>query len=109
MNGDDLLLEQLLDRLATQLAERLLTATQAATGGEVGETGGSPWMNIATAAGYLDWSRQRLYKLTAQAAIPHYKQEGRLLFHRQELDQWLAGHRQGGSDWLNPENRAISR
>jgi excisionase family DNA binding protein len=109
MNGDQQLLEQLIDRLATQLAERLLSATHAATGGQVGETGGSPWMNIATAAGYLDWSRQRLYKLTAQAAIPHYKQEGRLLFHRQELDQWLARFRQGGGDWMNTENRAISR
>jgi excisionase family DNA binding protein len=109
MNGDQQLLEQLLDRLATQLAERLLSATQAATGGEVGEADRSPWMNIATAAGYLDWSRQRLYKLTAQGAIPHYKQEGRLLFHRQELDHWLASYRQGGGDWINPENRAISR
>jgi excisionase family DNA binding protein len=109
MNGDDLLLEQLLDRLATQLAERIVVATHAATGGQVGEPGGSPWMNIATAAGYLDWSRQRLYKLTAQGAIPHYKQEGRLLFHRQELDQWLAGYRQGGGDWMNPDFRAISR
>jgi excisionase family DNA binding protein len=109
LNGDQQLLEQLIDRLATQLAERLLMATQAATGGQVGETGDSPWMNIATAAGYLDWSRQRLYKLTAQGAIPHYKQEGRLLFHRQELDQWLAGFRQRGGDWINPDFRAISR
>jgi excisionase family DNA binding protein len=108
MNGDDLLLEQLIDRLATQLAQRLLAATQAATGGEVGETGDSPWMNIATTARYLDWSRQRLYKLTAQGAIPHYKQEGRLLFHRQELDRWLADFRQGGGDSINAGNRAIS-
>lgn len=49
----------------------------------------SPWMGVERAAAYLDWPRQRLYKLTARAEIPHYKQDGRLLFHRAELDQWL--------------------
>jgi excisionase family DNA binding protein len=49
----------------------------------------SPWMAINKAAAYLDWPPQRLYKLTASSAIPHYKHEGRLLFHRTELDQWL--------------------
>jgi excisionase family DNA binding protein len=99
----------LVELLADRVAARVLAATQGGTGGDVGESCGSPWMNVATAAGYLDWSRQRLYKLTAQGAIPHYKQEGRLLFNRQELDQWLAGFRQGGGDWMNLENRAISR
>jgi excisionase family DNA binding protein len=50
----------------------------------------SPWMGIDAAAAYLGWPKQRLYKLTAQAAVPHYKQDGRLLFHRHELDRWLA-------------------
>jgi excisionase family DNA binding protein len=54
----------------------------------------TPWMGIATAAEYLDWPRQRLYKLTASGAIPHYKHEGRLLFHRAELDRWLSQHAQ---------------
>jgi excisionase family DNA binding protein len=101
--------EALVALIADQVADRLIAATHADGAAGLGDTAQSPWMNIATAAAYLDWPRQRLYKLTAQGAIPHYKQEGRLLFHRQELDQWLVGHRQGGSDWLNPENRAISR
>jgi excisionase family DNA binding protein len=54
----------------------------------------TPWMGISKAADYLDWPRQRLYKLTASGAIPNYKHEGRLLFHRAELDQWLAQHAQ---------------
>jgi excisionase family DNA binding protein len=98
----------LVDLLAEKLADRLLVVTGAATGGEVGESGGSPWMNVATAAAYLDWPRQRLYKLTAQGAIPHYKHDGRLLFHRHELDQWLADFR-CTSDWMNGDTRAISR
>ena len=47
-------------------------------------------MGIEKTAAYLDWPKQRLYKLTAQSAIPHYKHDGRLLFHREELDRWLA-------------------
>ncbi len=56
----------------------------------------SPWMGIEQAARYLDWPKQRLYRLTAQGAIPHYKQEGRLLFRREELDRWLTRFAQGG-------------
>lgn len=57
----------------------------------------TPWMGIAKAAEYLDWPRQRLYKLTASGAIPHYKHEARLLFHRAELDRWLSQHAQPSS------------
>ena len=56
----------------------------------------SPWMGIEQAARYLDWPKQRLYRLTGQGAIPHYKQEGRLLFRREELDRWLSRFAQGG-------------
>ena len=56
----------------------------------------SPWMSLARAADYLDWPRQRLYKLSAQGAIPHYKQEGRLFFRRDELDRWLSRFAQAG-------------
>lgn len=100
--------EAMLDLIADKVAQRLLAATRPDTTPDVGETAGSPWMNVATAATYLDWSRQRLYKLTAQGTIPHYKQDGRLLFNRQELDQWLAGFR-AVRDWMNPDTRAISR
>lgn len=55
---------------------------------------GSPWLSVERAAAYLDWPKQRLYKLTAAGAIPFYKHEGRLLFHRAELDAWLHDHQQ---------------
>jgi excisionase family DNA binding protein len=100
--------EPLIELLAAKVAERLIAATQAGETSEVGKTARSPWMSVPTAAAYLDWPCQRLYKLTAQGAIPHYKQDGRLLFNRQELDRWLAEFRQPGGDWLNSENRAIS-
>ena len=82
----DPLLDELVERFARRVAE-LVPAP--------GEADASPWMGIERAAAYLDWPRQRLYKLTATGAIPHYKQEGRLLFRRDELDRWLAGFAEG--------------
>ena len=38
--------------------------------------------------------------LTARGEIPHYKQEGRLLFHRGELDAWLQRFAEGERSWL---------
>ena len=105
MNPDGASLDVLLDQLALRIAQHLHELQNSA---QVIEPPSSPWLNATSAAIYLDWPLQRLYKLTAQGGIPHYKHDGRLLFHRQELDQWLAGHRQGARDWMNGENRAIS-
>lgn len=57
--------------------------------------GRSPWLTAAEAAQYLRWPLKRIYNLTAAGAIPHRKHEGRLLFHRDELDAWLDGYREG--------------
>jgi excisionase family DNA binding protein len=81
-------LGQALEQLIEQIAQRVLEL-QRQSPPPAGEES-SPWMGIERAAAYLDWPKQRLYKLTAQGAIPHYKQDGRLLFHQQELDRWLA-------------------
>jgi excisionase family DNA binding protein len=77
------LIEQLSDRISDRLAPLLTAAAQPET---------PPWLDIPGASAYLGWPKQRLYKLTAQAAIPHYKHEGRLVFHRAELDAWLREH-----------------
>jgi excisionase family DNA binding protein len=86
-------IEALLERLVERVARRIheLNVEHHA----VEHESGSPWMGIAAAAEYLDWPRQRLYKLTASGEIPHFKHEGRLLFRSDELDRWLAGFRQG--------------
>ena len=86
------LLELLLDSLADRIARRLRDR-QPPPPAEAAETG-SPWLGVRRAAAYLDWPPQRLYKLTAQGAIPHFKHDGRLLFHRDELDQWVLQHAQ---------------
>lgn len=82
----ELLLEHLANRVAELLAERLALPDREER---------SPWMLIDAAAEYLGCSKHRLYKLTASGAIPHHKQDGRLFFHRTELDRWMAAHAQG--------------
>ena len=52
-------------------------------------------MTLPEAGAYLRWPKDRVYKLTSARAIPHVKHEGRLLFNRGELDQWLAGVTEG--------------
>lgn len=88
----DALLDPLLQELAHRIASELTRLTPPQP--ESGEEARSPWLSISKAADYLDWPKQRLYKLTAAGAIPHYKQDGRLLFHRAELDAWLGEHAQ---------------
>lgn len=83
-----LLVARLVDAVAEAVVARLVERDRPG-----GEAATSPWMNVTTAAAHLDWPRQRLYKLAAQGAVPHYKHEGRLLFNRHELDRWLAGFR----------------
>jgi excisionase family DNA binding protein len=83
---------QALEQLIGEIAQRLLDLHRE-TASPAGEEA-SPWMGIEKAAAYLDWPKQRLYKLTAQGAIPHYKHEGRLLFNRHELDRWLSAFAQ---------------
>lgn len=87
-------LAQLVDQLAERIAQRLIEHERAHQTETAGEER-SPWLGIERAAAYLDWPKGRLYKLTAAGAIPHYKHESRLLFHRAELDQWLRQHAHG--------------
>jgi excisionase family DNA binding protein len=49
----------------------------------------SPWMTSQEAAEYLRFPGKRIYNLTRSGDIPCRKQEGRLLFCRDELDAWL--------------------
>jgi excisionase family DNA binding protein len=80
-----------LERLVEQTVQRVLAEQQHT---EPASEERSPWMSTQSAAAYLDWPSQRLYKLTACGEIPHYKHEGRLLFRRDELDAWLQGYKE---------------
>jgi excisionase family DNA binding protein len=85
----DTLLDQLADQIAERVAEQLRHELL-----DRNHDQHTPWLSLDTAAAYLDWPKQRLYKLTAQGAIPHYKHDGRLLFNRSEIDSWLRQYSQ---------------
>lgn len=79
--------EQFVEAIVERVTERVLTS--------LGGDGRSPWMSTEECAEYLRWSPRRIYKLSAAGAIPHRKHQGRILFHREEIDRWLDRFREG--------------
>jgi excisionase family DNA binding protein len=80
----------LIDALARRTAALILGALE-----ERSCANPSPYLTVSDAARYLGWPRERIYKLTAAKAIPHFKHGGRLLFRPSELDRWMEEHREG--------------
>jgi excisionase family DNA binding protein len=107
VSRQQLLLPAALEELIELTAKRILELQQEQQTSTPDDTK-SPWLNIASAADYLDWPRQRLYKLTAAGAIPHYKHDGRLLFHRQELDTWIRDFAQSVKRLALPPDQSYS-
>jgi excisionase family DNA binding protein len=48
-----------------------------------------PWLDVGAAAEHLTCPRSRIYALVSARRIPHYKDGSRLLFRREELDEWV--------------------
>jgi hypothetical protein len=69
----DQLIEQIAQRVVELLAER--------------QAPGSPWLTRPAAADYLGWPLSRLER---RKDVPHHKHDGRVAYHRGELDRWLA-------------------
>jgi excisionase family DNA binding protein len=78
--------DSFVEMLATRLAAHLDGGRCAAA---------SPWMTVDEAADYLRWAVKRIRNLTSAREIPHRKQGGRVLYHRDELDAWLDRHYDG--------------
>lgn len=71
------LLEQIAQRVAELVAERQAPDVS------------SPWLNADEAADYLRCSRKRIHDLVSQHRIPAHRDGTRLLFRRDELDEYL--------------------
>ena len=56
-------------------------------GGHVDETG--IVLNVNQASQYTNLSVARIYSLTSQKSIPHYKNGKKLYFKKSELSDWL--------------------
>jgi len=68
--------DDVLARLVDEIAEKVKTDLAAA----------SPWMTRAEAAGYL---RVPVSRLEKDRTVPSHRWDGRVLYARHELDQWL--------------------
>lgn len=55
----------------------------------------SPWLNTEGAADYLACPVSRVRKLTMTGQLPSYKEGGRRLYNRSELDAFIVA---GGGD-----------
>jgi excisionase family DNA binding protein len=61
----------------------------------------SPYLTTDEAAEYLRFPKKRIFNLKSRSAIPYRKQDGRLLFHRDELDRWMDQF-YAGPEWAGP-------
>lgn len=56
----------------------------------VGSEAQSPWLNSAGAADYMACPVSRIRKLTMTGELPSYKEGGRRLYNRREIDAFIA-------------------
>lgn len=79
IDGDEVALAQLADRLAPLLAERLIQMTSV-----------DGWLRGADQiAGYIGSPRSRVYALASARRIPVRRDGSALVARRSELDSWL--------------------
>jgi excisionase family DNA binding protein len=83
------LLEALDEATLDALAERLRPRLQLAIAPPQ-----TRWLNVAEAAEHLSCPASRLYALNSAGRIPVHRDGSRLLFDRNELDEWV---RAGGA------------
>jgi excisionase family DNA binding protein len=74
---------ELVEMLAEQLEERIRASGRQAR-----------WLTVSQAVDHLGLSSNSIRALIKRKRIPHYRVEGRILFDRGELDQWVRGEGQ---------------
>ena len=53
----------------------------------------SPWLDADGAAARIGCGKRRIYDLAGANRIPVHREGARLLFHRDELDEWISSGR----------------
>ncbi len=78
------IIEEIIEQVTERVTERVAEANDR-----------SPWLTAAECAEHLHVPRKAVYNWTSAGAIPHRKIGARVMFHRDELDAWLDGYREG--------------
>jgi excisionase family DNA binding protein len=79
---DDDTLATLADRLADRLEPILVPRLNPSQPPD-------SWLDVGQAAEHLSCPRSRIYALVSARRMPHHKEGSRLLFRREELDEWV--------------------
>jgi excisionase family DNA binding protein len=66
-------------------------------------------MTAKPAAKYIGISYWKLLELAKAGRVPHVRIDGRILFRRESLDQWLAAQEQASLKKVEPAVRGIRR
>ncbi len=51
------------------------------------------FLTLQEACSYLGMSKSKIYKLTSNRVIPHYKVENKLMFNKKELNDWIKDYK----------------
>lgn len=85
-----------LDELAEYVAERVVEVLADRLPAVQPSARSSPWLTPDEAAEYIRASRKRMYDLASQNRVPAHRDGSRLLFRREELDQYLLTEEERG-------------
>lgn len=76
-----------LEHFASGLVQKALSAQRQSTPPE------KTILTISEAGELTNLAKQTLYAMTSQRLIPHFKRGKRVLFRRDELEQWMTENR----------------
>jgi excisionase family DNA binding protein len=76
--------DELIEALAERIADKLRGSLPSQPNPQ------TPWLTADETAHYIGAARQRIYDLVSDDRIPVHREGSRLLFHRGELDGWIA-------------------
>ncbi|MCK4425824.1 MAG: helix-turn-helix domain-containing protein [Deltaproteobacteria bacterium] len=57
----------------------------------------SKWLTFDELAGYLKFSRTKLYRMAQEGGIPAFKVRAQWRFDREEIYAWVKSHGPGGA------------
>lgn len=70
-------------------------------------------LNVRQAAKYLNVSSQTIYNYTKKGTLPHKRLGNRILFNREQLDEWVRGGdiecAQSKSQTFSPDLRLVKK
>lgn len=68
---------------------------------ELHESGVKPIMSVDEVSAYTGYAKRYVYVLVQKNMIPYYKRCGKLIFKKDEIDQWMTENRVSSEAEIN--------